>query len=79
MFRSMEFQPNVVVLLTGAWDLLDRKINGQYYSPGTVTFDRYFLAELDRATELLASTGRRGRGAHHTVLLAPRAGGSDRS
>ena len=38
-----EFQPNVVVLLTGAWDLLDRKIAGEYYSPGTIEFDRYFL------------------------------------
>jgi hypothetical protein len=54
-----EFQPNVVVLLTGAWDLLDRKIDGQYYSPGTVQFDRYFLGELDLATQLLASQGAR--------------------
>jgi hypothetical protein len=52
-----EFQPNVVVLLTGAWDLLDRKIDGQYYSPGTVAFDRYFLSELDLATQLLVAQG----------------------
>ena len=77
--RSTQFQPNVVVLLTGAWDLLDRKINGQYYSPGTRHVrpllprgarPRHAAARLDRA---------RGRGAHHTVLLAPRAGGPDRA
>ena len=55
----IEFQPNVVVLLTGAWDLLDRKIAGEYYSPGTIAFDRYFLAELDQASQLLAAQGRR--------------------
>jgi hypothetical protein len=54
-----EFQPNVVVLLTGAWDLLDRKIDGRYYSPGTIEFDRYFLSELDLATQLLGSQGAR--------------------
>ena len=61
-----QFQPNVVVLLTGAWDLLDRKINGQYYSPGSVAFDRYFLAELDLATQLLAR-----QGAKVVVLTTP--------
>jgi len=49
--------PNVVVLLTGAWDVLDRKIDGQWYSPGEVSFDRYFLSELDQATQLLSSQG----------------------
>jgi hypothetical protein len=61
-----EFQPNVVVLLTGAWDLLDRKIDGQYYSPGTVTFDRYFLSELDLATQMLTL-----QGAKLVVLTTP--------
>ncbi len=54
-----QFQPNVVVLLTGAWDLLDRKIDGRYYSPGTIEFDRYFLSELDLATQLLGAQGAR--------------------
>ncbi len=61
-----EYQPNVVVLLTGAWDLLDRKIDGQWYSPGDVGFDRYFLSELDQATQLLAS-----RGSKVVILTTP--------
>jgi peptidoglycan/LPS O-acetylase OafA/YrhL len=61
-----EYQPNVVVLLTGAWDVLDREIDGTYYSPGSVPFDRYFLDELDRATALLGS-----QGAKVVVLTTP--------
>jgi peptidoglycan/LPS O-acetylase OafA/YrhL len=61
-----EFHPNVVVLLTGAWDLLDRKIDGNWYSPGDVAFDRYFLSELDQATQLLAS-----RGSKVVILTTP--------
>jgi peptidoglycan/LPS O-acetylase OafA/YrhL len=61
-----ETQPNVVVLLTGAWDLLDRKIDGEWYSPGEVAFDRYFLSELDQATQLLAS-----RGSKVVILTTP--------
>ncbi|MEX1007233.1 MAG: acyltransferase family protein [Acidimicrobiia bacterium] len=64
--RIVEFQPNVVVLLTGAWDLLDREIDGRQYSPGSVGFDRYFLSELGEATRLLAS-----QGANIVVLTTP--------
>jgi peptidoglycan/LPS O-acetylase OafA/YrhL len=61
-----EYKPNVVVLLTGAWDLLDRKIDGAWYAPGEVGFDRYFLSELDQATQLLAS-----RGSKVVILTTP--------
>ena len=61
-----EFHPNVVMLLTGAWDLLDRKIDGTWYRPGEVGFDRYFLSELDQATQLLAS-----RGSKVVILTTP--------
>jgi lysophospholipase L1-like esterase len=54
------------MLLTGAWDLLDRKIDGTWYSPGDVGFDRYFLSELDAATQLLAS-----RGSKVVILTTP--------
>jgi peptidoglycan/LPS O-acetylase OafA/YrhL len=60
------FHPNVVVLLTGAWDLLDRKVGGTWYTPGDVGFDRYFLSELDQATQLLGS-----RGAKVVILTTP--------
>ena len=52
-----EFHPDEVMLLTGAWDLLDRKIDGTWYQPGQVGFDRYFLSELEQATQALTSQG----------------------
>ena len=61
-----EFQPDVVVLLVGAWDVLDRRIDGQWFRVGTVDYDRYFLSELDQATEMLGS-----RGAKVVVLTTP--------
>jgi peptidoglycan/LPS O-acetylase OafA/YrhL len=51
------FHPDVVLLLTGAWDVLDRRINGQWYRLGSVEYDNYFLTELDQATRLLSSEG----------------------
>ena len=61
-----EFQPEVVVLLVGAWDVLDRRIDGQWFRLGTVEYDRYFLSELDQATQMLGS-----RGAKVVVLTTP--------
>jgi peptidoglycan/LPS O-acetylase OafA/YrhL len=61
-----QMQPDVVVCLVGAWDLLDRKLDGRMYSPGDPEFDRYFLSELDHATQLLGSTG-----ANVVLLTAP--------
>jgi peptidoglycan/LPS O-acetylase OafA/YrhL len=61
-----QYHPNVVVLLTGAWDLLDRQIDGRWYVPGDPTFDRFFLSELDEASTLLSS-----RGARLVVLTSP--------
>jgi len=60
------FQPQVVVLLVGAWDLLDRKVNGQWVRVGTVEYDNLLLSELDRASQLLTS-----RGARLVVLTTP--------
>ena len=61
-----EFHPDIVMLLTGAWDLLDRKIDGTWYRPGDVGFDRYFLSELDQATQALTS-----RGSKLVILTTP--------
>jgi peptidoglycan/LPS O-acetylase OafA/YrhL len=51
------FQPNVVVMLVGAWDILDREIDGHLVKFGSVEYDTSFLHQLDDATSLLASTG----------------------
>ena len=64
--RIDEFRPDVVMLLTGAWDLLDRRIDGTWYQPGQVGFDRYFLSELDQATQALTS-----RGSKLVILTTP--------
>ncbi|MFI5053280.1 MAG: acyltransferase family protein, partial [Acidimicrobiia bacterium] len=61
-----EFQPDVVVMLVGAWDVPDHLVNGQWLRVGTVEYDQYFLSELDRATALLGS-----RGAKVVVLTSP--------
>jgi hypothetical protein len=61
-----KFQPQVVVLLVGAWDLLDRKVDGQWLRIGTVEYDDYFLSQLDRVSQLLSS-----RGAKLVVLTTP--------
>jgi len=60
------FQPQVVVLLVGAWDLLDRKVNGQWIRMGTVQYDDLLLSQLDQASQLLTS-----RGAKLVVLTTP--------
>ena len=54
-----QFQPDVVIMLVGAWDILDRKIDGQWYRPGTVEYDRLFLSELDRDSAALTAGGRK--------------------
>ncbi len=51
------FDPDVVVLLVGAWDVFDRQINGEWLRLGTVEYDRYFLSELDQASSMLAAQG----------------------
>jgi hypothetical protein len=54
-----EFKPQVVVMLVGAWDILDRQVDGQLVKFGSVEYDTSFLHQLDDATALLTSTGAR--------------------
>ncbi|HLM18111.1 MAG TPA: acyltransferase family protein, partial [Acidimicrobiia bacterium] len=51
------FNPDVVVLLVGAWDILDREVDGHVVKFGSVEYDSSFLHQLDDATTLLSSTG----------------------
>ena len=52
-----QFQPDVVMVLVGAWDILDRQVDGHLVRFGSVEYDTSFLHQLDDATTLLASTG----------------------
>jgi peptidoglycan/LPS O-acetylase OafA/YrhL len=54
-----QFKPDVVVMLVGAWDILDREVNGHLVKFGSVEYDTTFLYQLDDATNLLGSTGAR--------------------
>lgn len=51
--------PDVVVMLFGAWDVLDFVIDGQPFPLASPARDRYFLSELDAAVALLESQGSR--------------------
>jgi peptidoglycan/LPS O-acetylase OafA/YrhL len=61
-----KFKPDVVMMLVGAWDILDREVDGHLVKFGTVEYDTSFLQQLDDATTLLAS-----RGAKVVVLTTP--------
>jgi peptidoglycan/LPS O-acetylase OafA/YrhL len=52
-----QFKPDVVVMLVGAWDILDREVDGHLVKFGSVEYDTSFLHQLDDATNLLGSTG----------------------
>ena len=52
-----DFKPDVVLVLVGAWDVLDREVDGRLVKFGSVDYDRSFLRQLDDATALLGSQG----------------------
>lgn len=60
------FKPDIVVMLVGAWDILDREVGDHTVRFGTVEYDNSFLQQLDDATTLLGS-----RGAKVVVLTTP--------
>jgi peptidoglycan/LPS O-acetylase OafA/YrhL len=52
-----EFDPDVAVLQVGAWEVFNRKIDGEWLTFGTGPYDRYFLGLLDDAIDSLSSQG----------------------
>ncbi len=56
-----EFQPDVVVVLYGAWDVYDASFDhGQtWVSPGRPEFDRYYATQVDDAGRRLRAAGAR--------------------
>jgi hypothetical protein len=60
------YSPNVVAILVGRWELMDRLHNGQWMHVGEPAYDAYLTAQL-RAAVGVASSG----GAHVVLLTAP--------
>jgi peptidoglycan/LPS O-acetylase OafA/YrhL len=52
-----EFTPDVAILQVGAWEIFNRRIDGEWLVFGTGAYDRYFLELLDGAIEVLSSQG----------------------
>lgn len=65
-----DFDPDVVIVLTGFWDLIDQKDGeGGTIRPGDAVYDDWLLSEYRAAADLLAS-----RGASVVWLTTPCAG-----
>jgi peptidoglycan/LPS O-acetylase OafA/YrhL len=61
-----EYQPSVAVVLVGAWDVVDHRINGDVLSVGTQAWTAYMNQQLDTATDVLGA-----RGARIVLLTSP--------
>jgi hypothetical protein len=62
-----EFDPNVVVLSMGAWEVFDRRIDGEEVLFGSDEHDELFVETLGEAIDVLSSEG-----ATVAILSAPR-------
>ncbi len=51
------YDPDVAILLTGRWEILDRVHDGQWMHVGDPAFDAYLSTELDQAIAVLSSGG----------------------
>ncbi|HKA93145.1 MAG TPA: acyltransferase family protein [Acidimicrobiia bacterium] len=61
-----EYQPSVAVVLVGAWDVVDHRVNGDVLSVGTPAWTAYMTQQLDTATSVLGA-----RGARVVLLTSP--------
>lgn len=52
-----EFDPDVVVFSVGAWEVFDRKIDGEWMVYGTPEFDEYLLDIFADAIDVLSAEG----------------------
>ncbi|GAC1517112.1 MAG: acyltransferase family protein [Acidimicrobiales bacterium] len=66
-------RPDVVVILLGRWEVLDRLIDGRWAHVGDPAFDRYLAGQLDRALTIAA-----GSGATVVLCTAPYYAGQER-
>jgi len=53
------FDPDLVVVVIGTWEVFDRRIDGQRLVFGTPPWDRYFQSLLTDATNILGASGAR--------------------
>ncbi|HEX3668000.1 MAG TPA: acyltransferase family protein [Acidimicrobiia bacterium] len=61
-----EYQPSVAVVLVGAWDVVDHRIDGNILPVGTDAWVVYMTHQLDTATDVLSA-----RGARVVLLTSP--------
>ena len=61
-----EVKPNVVVLLAGRWEVVDREYNGTWTNILNPTYAAYVKSQLNAASQLVTTTG-----AHMVFLTAP--------
>lgn len=57
--RITHDRPDVVLLMLGRWELVDRVNEGHWTNVGDDGYDAYLRGELDRALDILGSTGAR--------------------
>ena len=60
-----EVDPDVVAVLVGRWEMMDRQIGGVWHHVGEPVFDRTVLADLERVLPQLTAHGAR------VALLTP--------
>jgi lysophospholipase L1-like esterase len=56
---TAETQPTLVVLYTGQWDIVDKKVDGEWLTVGSDEFNNYLLSELEAVREATTATGAR--------------------
>ncbi|BBY45911.1 acyltransferase family protein [Mycolicibacterium celeriflavum] len=57
--RVKHDRPDVVLLIVGRWEVVDRMNEGRWTHIGEPAYDAYLRAELNRALDILSSTGAR--------------------
>jgi hypothetical protein len=57
--RISHDRPDVVLLIVGRWEVVDRMIEGRWTHIGETGYEAYLSGELNRALDILGSTGAR--------------------
>jgi hypothetical protein len=52
-----QFNPDVSVLMIGAWEIFDHEVNGDLLQVGSPAYEKYLLTELERGHEILTANG----------------------
>ncbi|HWL35953.1 MAG TPA: acyltransferase family protein [Frankiaceae bacterium] len=50
-------QPDLVAVLVGRWEVMDRRLDGEWRRLGDAAFDAYVTAQLDRAVDVVSAGG----------------------